>query len=63
MTKPMYKTGDVVRIEFNNGNKMNVTIESSHYNLIYCEWVYYAKELKRNILESNIFSHYKTKKQ
>lgn len=55
MKKPMYKTGDVVKIEFNNGNKMNVTIENRHYNVIYCEWVYYAKELKRNILESNIF--------
>lgn len=55
MSKPMYKIGDVVRIEFQNGNKMQVTLTDRHYNVIYCEWVYFAKELKRNILESNIF--------
>jgi hypothetical protein len=55
MTKPMYKIDSIVTIEFNDGRKMQVTLTDRHYNVIYCEWVYFAKELKRNILESNIF--------
>jgi hypothetical protein len=54
MSKPSYNIGQVVTIEFNSGNKMNVTLINRHFNLIHCEWVYFAKELGRNILESNI---------
>ena len=54
MNKPMYKINTVVSIEFNDGRKMKVTLTNRHFNIIYYEWVYFAKELNRNILESNI---------
>jgi hypothetical protein len=54
MTKPMYNLNSIVTIEFNDGRSMQVTLTQRHYNIIYGEWVYFADELKRNILESNI---------
>ena len=53
--KPTYNIGQKVTIEFNSGKKMTVTITARHYNIIQGEWVYSVAELKKNILESNIF--------
>jgi hypothetical protein len=52
--KARHKIGDVVNIEFNDGRKMQVTLIDRHFNYVYCEWVYFALELRKNILESNI---------